>query len=161
MTKRRQTKKIETKKTLKELMKEKRKLNKYFKSIEVTMYLHDKVKSTDKNFDKLADDEVNFYNLLTDLEKIEHNRLRLGVLGNELAFVKSQIDLRNFEHLRNFTKNSELFLYKNLDDEIKLINQINDLRKKQTEIYSRVILKPLLKIQKQINEVKKESSINV
>lgn len=161
MTKRRQTKKIETKKTLKELRKEKRKLNKYFKSIEVTMYLHDKVKSTDKNFDKLADDEVNFYNLLTDLEKIEHNRIRLSVLVNELEFVKSQIDLRNFEHLRNFTKNSELLLYKNQDNEIKLINQIIDLRKKQIEIYSRVILKPLLKIQKQINEVKKESSINV
>jgi len=161
MTKKRQTKKTETKKTLKELMKEKRKLNKYFKSIEVTMYLHDKVKSTDKNFDKLADDEVNFYNLLTDLEKIEHNRIRLSVLNNELEFVRSQIYLRNFEHLRNFTKNSELIVYKNQDYEIKLINQIIDLRKKQLEIYSRVILKPLLKIQKQINEVKKESSINV
>jgi hypothetical protein len=156
-----QTKKVKTKKTLKELIKEKRELNKCFKYIEVTMYCHDKIKNTHKNFDKLVEDEINFYNHLTNSEKIEHNRIRLSILVNQLEFIRSSIDLRNFEFLRNFNKNNNITFIKNCDDEIKIINKIIDLRKKQTELITRVKDKPLSKIQRQINKIKKENSINV
>ena len=143
-----------TKKKLKELMKEKREFNKCSKSLAITTYLHDKLKNTDENFDKLKDDEVNFHNHLTDLEKIQHNKIRLSVLCNQLEFIRSSLELREFGFDRNFYKHNNETFIENINNETKLINEIKDLRKKQGELILRKH-KHLFKIQRQIHQIKK------